>query len=88
MAADEVAATYTANGRQETLTDGEGNRTTFVYDGHDQAVRMRLPVATQGAGTSSTSDYEELTYDAAGNVTAQRLRDGTSIAFTYDALNR
>ena len=37
---------------------------------------------------SSTTDYEELTYDNAGNVTSRRLRDGQSIAFTYDLLNR
>jgi YD repeat-containing protein len=40
------------------------------------------------AGTSSTTDYEQLTLDDAGNVTSRRLRDGTSIAFSYDHLNR
>ena len=29
-----------------------------------------------------------LSYDASGNVTSRRLRDGNSIGFTYDALNR
>jgi hypothetical protein len=45
-------------------------------------------VTAQGANSSSTSDYEQLTYDAAGNVTARRLRDGQSIGFTFDNLNR
>ena len=49
------------------------------------------------AGTSSTTDYEELTYAAAtvgGNpvstplVASRRLRDATSIAFSYDNLSR
>jgi RHS repeat-associated protein len=88
VAADEVTATFTANGRQETLTDGEGNKTTMVYDGHDRPSRMRYPSTTRGSGTSSTTDYEELTYDDAGNVTSRRLRDGNSIGYSYDDLNR
>lgn len=86
--ADEVASTYSSNGRLATLTDGENNRTTYEYDGHDRAVKVRYPSSTRGAGTSSTSDYEQATLDANGNVTSFRLRDGTSIALTYDALNR
>jgi YD repeat-containing protein len=39
-------------------------------------------------GTSSTTDYEELTYDAGSNVTARRLRDATSIGYSYDNLGR
>lgn len=86
--ADEAATTYTNNGRVETITDGESNRTTYVYDGHDRLSRTRMPGTTQGAGTSSTTDYEELSYDAGGNVTSRRLRDGNSIALSYDVLNR
>uniref|UniRef100_UPI0025E76FE0 RHS repeat-associated core domain-containing protein n=4 Tax=Pseudomonadota TaxID=1224 RepID=UPI0025E76FE0 len=46
------------------------------------------PVTTAGSGTSSGSDYEQLGYDAASNVTSRRLRDGQVIGFTYDNLNR
>lgn len=95
VAANEVATTYTDNGRVETITDGEGNRTTYVYDGHDRLSRTRMPSTTQGSGTSSTTDYEELTYEthASGTrtsdqVASRRLRDATSIGFTYDALGR
>lgn len=84
----EVATTYTANGRQATVIDGEGNRTSYVYDGHDRLSRTHYPSPTQGAGTSSATDYEELSYDADDNVTSRRLRDTTSIGYTYDALNR
>jgi RHS repeat-associated protein len=85
--ADEVATTYTDNGRVQTLTDGNGNMTTYEYDGHDRLVKTRMP-SPSTPGASSTTDYEELTYDANGNVTSRRLRDAASIAFTYDNLNR
>lgn len=84
---DEVAATYTANGQLETLTDGENNRTTYVYDGFDRLRQTQFPLPTTDL-TSSTTDYEELTYDAGGNVINVRLRDNTNIAMTYDALGR
>jgi RHS repeat-associated protein len=86
--ADEVTKTYTSNGQLQTLTDGEGNKTTYVYDGLDRLSQTQYPSATKGAGTSNSSDYEQLGYDAGGNVTSRRLRDGNSIAFTYDTLNR
>ncbi len=86
-AADEVATTYTDNGQVETVTDANGNRTTYTYDPHDRLSRTRMPDPST-PGTSSTTDYEELGYDAGSNVTSRRLRDGNSIAFTYDQLNR
>ena len=46
------------------------------------------PVAAKGAGTCNGSDYEQLGYDANGNVTSFRARANDTIAFTYDALNR
>ena len=42
----------------------------------------------KGANASSTIDYEQLGYDTRSNVTSRRLRNGNSIAFTYDNLNR
>jgi RHS repeat-associated protein len=86
--ADEVTKTYTNNGQVQTLTDGEGNKTTYVYDGLDRLSQTQYPSATKGGGTSNSSDYEQLGYDANGSVTSRRLRDGNSIAFGYDALNR
>lgn len=96
VAADEVTATYRNNGQSETVTDANGNKTTYVYDGHDRLSRTRMPDPST-AGTSSTSDYEELTYLTAtvgGSsrstplVASRRLRDGSSITFAYDNLNR
>ncbi|MGV7120031.1 hypothetical protein [Sphingopyxis sp. 550A] len=45
-------------------------------------------MTTQGANSSNASDYEQLGYDARSSVTQRRLRDGTSIGYTYDALGR
>ena len=45
-------------------------------------------MATTGSNSSSSSDYEELTYDPSGNVLSRRLRDGQVISYQYDALDR
>jgi len=87
VAADEVTSTYRDNGQVETVTDANGNRTTYVYDGHDRLSRTRMPDPST-AGTSSTTDYEELGYDAAGNVTSRRVRANQTVYSSFDALNR
>ncbi|MFA6125649.1 MAG: hypothetical protein WC704_17720, partial [Sphingomonas sp.] len=86
--ADEATATYTGNGALATLTDAQNNRTSYGYDGFDRRVVTYYPSTTAGSGASSATDYEQLGYDANGNVTSRRLRDGQTIAFRYDALNR
>jgi RHS repeat-associated protein len=88
VAADDETRTYTLNGKLATVTDGENNRTTFEYDGHDRLAKTRYPVATVGALASSTTDFEQLSYDANANVTQRRLRDGQLINSAYDNLNR
>jgi len=79
---------FTANGQIETVTDAEGNKTTYEYDGFDRLSKTRYPVTTVAAGTSSTTDYEQLGYDAASNITSRRLRDSQTVAYGYDNLNR
>lgn len=86
--ANEVASGYTANGQLSYVTDAENNRTAYIYDGHGRLLQTRYPMPTKGANAASTTDYEQLGYDANGNVTGQRLRDGTNITLTYDNLNR
>ncbi|QDX26163.1 RHS repeat-associated core domain-containing protein [Sphingomonas suaedae] len=81
-------ATWTDNGQLRTLMDGMGNPTTFEYDGFDRLKKTRYPSTVVGSLASSATDYEELTYDAGSNVTNRRLRDGNSIGYTYDDLNR
>ena len=80
--------TYTLNGKQQTVKDANGNLTTYEYDGFDRMSKMRFPVATPGAGTSSTTDYEQYGYDTVGNRTSLRKRDGKTITYVFDGLNR
>jgi RHS repeat-associated protein len=82
-----VAYTYTVNGKVETLTDARGYRTTYEYDGFDRLVKRRYP---NGGVTnlSSTTDYEQLTYDDFGRVTSERRRSGESFGSSYDNLWR
>lgn len=91
--ADEVSTAYTDNGRVQSVTDAEGNKTTYNYDGFDRLSKTSYPSPTKGAGTSSSTDYEELIYNANDNVLNRRLRGYASdvtrqIGFTYDKLNR
>ncbi|MFL6740825.1 MAG: RHS repeat-associated core domain-containing protein [Sphingomicrobium sp.] len=87
---------YTLNGRQQFVTDANGNKAQYKYDGHDRLQCWIFPskttagivsgdcVAAQPAG----GDYEKYTYDAAGNRLSLRRRDGRTLTFTYDNLNR
>lgn len=84
--APERTLTYTNNGLIKTLRDGETNQTTFEYDGFDRLSKTRYP--NPNGGGSSNTDYELLGYDANSNVISRRLRDASSIAFTFDNLNR
>jgi RHS repeat-associated protein len=88
LQATEAAATYSPNGRPLTATDGMNNRTSYEYDGHDRLWRTYLPLAAQSAGSSNAADYEELSYDAAGNVVTRRNRAGETASYTFDALGR
>jgi RHS repeat-associated protein len=84
---DAAAASYTLTGQVATLTDAKGNRTTYEYDSYGRRNRSRLP-SKDVAGLSSSTDYEQVTYDAGGNVLTHRKRDGSVISYQYDALNR
>ena len=79
---------YSVNGQLLAVADAEGNKTSYEYDGHDRLVKTWMPTPAKGTYTSSTTDYEQLTYDAASNVTLRRLRDANTIAIAYDNLNR
>ncbi|MDV6333263.1 RHS repeat-associated core domain-containing protein, partial [Asticcacaulis sp. 201] len=80
--------TYTNNGLKQTERDANGNTTTYEYDGFDRLNKLRYPVATVNSTSSSTTDYETYGYDAANNRTSWRRRDGNTILYTYDSLNR
>ena len=98
----EVTYSYTANGQLEYVIDANGNRAKLEYDGFDRQTKWIFPSATRpgsfndaspstalaSAGALNTGDYEAYTYDANGNRTSLRKRDGNTLTFQYDALNR
>jgi RHS repeat-associated protein len=84
---DYATYTYSPNGKRASVTDANGNVASLTYDGLDRQAAWYFPSKTV-PGTASTNDYETYGYDANGNRTSFRKRDGTTIGYTYDALNR
>ncbi|WP_262422120.1 hypothetical protein [Brevundimonas denitrificans] len=78
--------TWTHNGQLATAQDGDGNLSTWIYDGFDRVYRLRFP--NPSSSGSSTSDYGQYTYDANSNVTTYRSRGNQTFTSTYDNLNR
>lgn len=85
--ADDATYTYTNNGKVQTLTDGKGNLMSMTYDGFDRQTRWTFPSKTT-PGQVNAADYEAYGYDAVGNRTSFRKRDGSTLTYTYDNLNR
>lgn len=97
-----VTYAYTPNGKQSDVIDANGNRAHLTYDGFDRQQQWQFPSSTKptaydastqanalaSAGDVNTADYEEYHYDAAGNRTYWRKRDGREFAFTFDGLDR
>lgn len=93
---------YTANGKRDVVIDANGNRATMAYDGFDRQTNWVFPATTPvsgfngatpatalaTAGAANAGDYEAYGYDANGNRTSFRKRDGRVFTFSYDALNR
>ncbi|HEV2748272.1 MAG TPA: RHS repeat-associated core domain-containing protein [Allosphingosinicella sp.] len=84
---DYATYSYSANGKRISVTDANGNLAKMSYDGHDRQSRWTFP-SRSVAGEVRATDYEEYGYDAGGNRTSLRKRDGSTLAYTYDALNR
>ena len=98
----EVTYTYTLNDLVEQVIDANGNRAEQRYDGLDRKLRWVFPAtarpanfdgstpasALATAGALNETDYEEYGYDANGNRTSLRKRDGSVLGYQYDALNR
>jgi RHS repeat-associated protein len=89
---DYVTYEYTPDGKQKAVIDANGNRAELTWDGHDRQARWIFPSPTPPAagqaGVANQADYEEYGYDPNGNRTSLRKRDGSLIAYTYDALDR
>src|SRR3546814_18370630 len=73
-ATNEVRTAYSANGQVSYVIDGESNRTTYIYDGHDRLSQPRYPSTTKDATSSSTTDYEPL-----GHAARKRGVEGQSV---------
>ncbi|WP_161595913.1 RHS repeat-associated core domain-containing protein [Flavisphingopyxis soli] len=98
----EATYSYTLNGLKKYIVDANGNRAELRYDGHDRQMRWVFPSTTlpggyndatpasalASAGAVNESNYEAYTYDANGNRTSLRKRDGSTLTYAYDALNR
>jgi RHS repeat-associated protein len=84
---DYATYTYSPNGKRTSLTDARGYKASMTWDGHDRQSKWNFPSPTT-PGVVSTTDYEEYGYDANDNRTSLRKRDGSTITYQYDALNR
>jgi RHS repeat-associated protein len=92
--------TYTANGQQASVQDANNNVTHFGYDLFDRLRYTRFPhpgsgthcTAGSGAETdptcSSGQTYERRLYDENGNIVALLKRDGRTISYDFDVLDR
>ncbi|HET9638372.1 MAG TPA: hypothetical protein VFP12_04120, partial [Allosphingosinicella sp.] len=79
--------TYSPNGKALSVTDANGNRAERVYDGLDRQKRWIFPSKIV-PGAADPADYEEYGYDPNANRISLRKRDGSTLAYQYDALNR
>jgi YD repeat-containing protein len=84
---DYASYEYSPNGKVITMWDANHNRSEMTYDGLDLQDKWIFPSATNGA-QANQGDYEQYGYDANGNRTSLRKRDGTTLTYKYDALNR
>ena len=82
-----VTNTFLTGNLVSDVLDANQNLTHFEYDSMRrlQYVRYPDPVTKNKA---NVADYEQYTYDANGNKTALRKRDGNTIGYDLDALNR
>ncbi|WP_199798563.1 RHS repeat domain-containing protein [Erythrobacter aureus] len=98
----DVTYSYGANGKIEYVVDANGNRARLEYDGFEQQTKWFFPskarpsafnpstpaTALATAGPINPADYEQYGYDANGNRTSLRKRDGATLTYQYDALGR
>ena len=87
VAADDAVYSYGNDDELVTQADGKGNLTGISRDTFNRVTRVYFPTPANGS-VSSTTDYEQYSPDANGNITQIRRRDGTLVNIGYDALNQ
>lgn len=70
-----------------SIADANGNLAAMSYDGHDRQNRWTFP-SKVSPGLVDPNDFEAYTYDRNGNRMSFRKRDGSTLTYQYDALNR
>ena len=76
--ASRTAITYTATGAVASVTDPDGNTTTYDYNGQGELVTM-----TNALGPSTV-----YTYNSTGLVGSETDADGNVRTYSYDSENR
>lgn len=79
--------TFSPNGKVMSIADANGNLAAMSYDGHDRQNRWTFP-SKVSPGLVDPNDFEAYTYDENGNRKSYRKRDGATLTYDYDALNR
>jgi len=69
---------YDLHGNLTSVTDPNGNVTSYIYDDFGRMIQQTSPV-------TGTTLYD---YDAAGNLSSTTVANGTTTARTYDPLSR
>lgn len=81
-----IQTRYDLNGNAVTMTDGNGNVTSLVYD---EASRLTgRSITTKSAGGISTVHTEQIIYDPSGNILEEIDWLENSTEYEYDALSR
>ena len=83
----DVSVYYNSDGGVSARYDGNGNVTCYYYDGFNRLSYAGYPTPSKGSQCNG-NDYEQFYYDSNGNLTYKRLRDGSALTYSYDALNR
>ena len=73
---ESVNTTYDGVGNTKTVTDADGNRTSYLYDALNRQIQETNPM-----GFTNASEY-----DADGNLTQSTDFDGHAKTYLYDAL--